>query len=1373
MARRSVSDAGEEILSPAEREVLRRAALAPAKTLLDLLPAPASVRRPAPPVVAPRASLPGGGRLRAADLGGVADGGRLPAPVIPQPSRRIVQGSARPTLTGAADEGFRAGVADTLTTGLLGDIERRTVGAFAPAPTAGVRQAPADLRRGAEGAGRLVDYDALEAQLKAEEDARPPGIDEAAQSIGRDLAAGNFDGVAEGAAGAAGYAASQVLADPVGDVVGGPLLRLAGAGARFAGARGAAPEPLPMPRVPGAPQMAEAARGFVAAGREAAQGLADQAVQVGGRTARPGVIGPVRRGGELPDEPPRLPPAPEGTQAPGPLVDYDALDAQVRAEEAAAIDAGPLRGADEPPSLPPGDAPPPGGAGGGATPPPGGPPPSGGGGGVVPPSGSAYPAFTPAPGPRSGDTTFTTIADADKVAARMRQLTDAQVEAQKAGDLTEMQRLGRAIRDLDDLQTAMRPRLAENTGRVGRGDRLTNPAKWANLSQQGRALFGNVMEKVEQDLVRNGQDPQARVSWDSVVAEARALDPSQVDRLKARTNPKEALNRVEYEAVRGTINDLTNEAVRLDEAYRQALAAAEAPGAGAAQREAAQVAERALSVVERDVEQFAKALSVSRSEKGRELAYLRQVAATGFNQDYWLSRAARLSGGPLGGPRLQGLVRTLTAGEDAVRQVEAARASGNAGALAVAEGRVRQQRIHLALQMARIEETPMLELALGLRKAGLLSGVKTTARNLTGNVISVAAEELSMLPAAVHDMLASLVTGRERTIYPEATAAAWATAMREMPRALREAVEVMRYGATEDDLVRLEIPRELVPPTLANPALRATLGEVLEGATFLANNVMRFQGAQDRLFRVPLIARHLYELHYAQVRTEVRRGTLMGPTGRTYTRRDIPAEVARRVQQSIDTGIEDAATREAVAMAEFTIFQNDTAVSKGLSALSRTLRTAGDVDEMGTPAGQALRLSGKTAYALMNFIVSFVKTPAAVADRVLEYAGPGQLIKRPAVMLSRRARQQQAQLAGELAERVSPQEARAASMMFGRGAVGSAFMYLGYLMYREGLLTPPGQSNNPEADKAAGWTPGSIRAGGTSTSISPFSPIGNLLLTGAALGKANSDPINVPARVTGAVLRTVLDQPFLQGVKQATDAMSERGDDSVREAQGFASGVVGSFVPGIVNEAAQAFGGGVKRDPRAEGPLMDAWNRIRSRVPGLRNTLPQAQDSLGRGRDEPSGLQAFNPFAGPTDRSGDPIVNAALSLGLRLPGETKEVQVGRGAARRPVPLTIDQRRDLLEAEGVAVAEAMAGRLQQDLPDDENEQAEILQVVITRAASRARRDWMEANEAELERQARAQSSGATARARRSAPVRVRVMTPPALPAPSPSPQGGTP
>jgi hypothetical protein len=162
-------------------------------------------------------------------------------------------------------------------------------------------------------------------------------------------------------------------------------------------------------------------------------------------------------------------------------------------------------------------------------------------------------------------------------------------------------------------------------------------------------------------------------------------------------------------------------------------------------------------------------------------------------------------------------------------------------------------------------------------------------------------------------------------------------------------------------------------------------------------------------------------------------------------------------------------------------------------------------------------------------------------------------------------------------------------------------------------------------DEAAGRIPGALLVGDTWHQLVGFAPLGSLLAIGATLARETEqegeDAGMLPTlEIMG---QAVGEQPLLIGSKQIGEALTKPG--SVGEK--LLGGLAGSFVPTIASDVAEAIDS-TQRETRGAG----ITGQFQKRVPGLRQTLPEAVDVLGEPRqDYGPGQAMLDPTRATTD----------------------------------------------------------------------------------------------------------------------------------------------
>ncbi len=446
-----------------------------------------------------------------------------------------------------------------------------------------------------------------------------------------------------------------------------------------------------------------------------------------------------------------------------------------------------------------------------------------------------------------------------------------------------------------------------------------------------------------------------------------------------------------------------------------------------------------------------------------------------------------------------------------------------------------------------------LETLLTLRKAGLLSGLKTHARNIVGTASYQAFDEAARVPAALMDMAISAVTKRRTITGPNAAAVA-KSGYEAATKGVKEAVEILRKGATAEDLKKMEVQQEL------NSGSRVI--------DFYVNTMFRLLGAEDRIFRTYALRRALLDRARSQALTEWREGKIAR------------SEVSVRTKEIVAKPDEDIAAA-ALLDAETATFNNENVISTFVQ------RGREGIKEIH---------GAKAIETVIDLSVPFIRTPTNIIARLLEATplGFGKNVY---------------QIGKAVAKKMFTEaDQRAFAQTFGRASVGSGLIWLGWKMAAAGLATgiPDDEPLKRERDKAAGRSPMSIRLSkdGDWHSVAGFSPLGNLIAIGASLYRENTrslkDEAKRPEKLAAVFGKTILDQPLLKGAKDITDALSQPG--SAKEKTGR---VVGSFMPTIVSDVADIAD---SKEREAKGFAQ----QLQKRVPGWRNSLPEKTDVFGR-----------------------------------------------------------------------------------------------------------------------------------------------------------------
>jgi hypothetical protein len=504
--------------------------------------------------------------------------------------------------------------------------------------------------------------------------------------------------------------------------------------------------------------------------------------------------------------------------------------------------------------------------------------------------------------------------------------------------------------------------------------------------------------------------------------------------------------------------------------------------------------------------------------------------------------------------------------------------------------------------------TPPLEVVTAVRKAGLLSGLPTHAKNVVGNLTFQPLEEVSRMPASIVDLAIS-VANRRRTITGPSPTAVAKSGVNAATTGLREAGQILRRGMTNQQAAQLQLGREINSGS-----------KILD---FYVNGVFRTLGAEDAVFRRYAFTRAVQDRAKAAALTEARQGAI--------PRSQISA---RAKQLEVDPQI----TADSILDSEIATFNNPSLVNRFVQSGMEAIAPY--------PGGRAANFGVELA-------IPFRNAPSNAVAKLLEYTPLG-LLKNGAQVI--RAVQARA---------FTPEMQRQFSTTMGRTVTGSSLILLGYQLGKAGLMTgysdtDPSKRNR---DVAAGRTPGAILDPITNTwhSLIGVSPIGPLLVIGATLqreeGRELKDESRRGANMAAAVTQTIKEQPLMSGAKDISEAISQPGSTGAR-----AGRIAGSFVPTMVSKV-----GELTDSQRREGKGF--FGQIQKRIPGARNYLPEQTDVLGRPLEQRK-TGFFDPtYTSAAKERTDPLMKelTRLDVGLTAPqrdkdaGETEEAYRERKA----------------------------------------------------------------------------------------------------------------
>lgn len=233
--------------------------------------------------------------------------------------------------------------------------------------------------------------------------------------------------------------------------------------------------------------------------------------------------------------------------------------------------------------------------------------------------------------------------------------------------------------------------------------------------------------------------------------------------------------------------------------------------------------------------------------------------------------------------------------------------------------------------------TPVYQKIITLWKAGLLTGLKTTGRNLTSNAVSAVSETVKDIPAATTDMIASLFTGkRAKTFNLEGAGSGFYEGVQKgMKTFLSGFDERKQMGKLDVNFVNWG---------------KSPLGKV---AKIYTDTIFKFLGAQDQPFYYSALKRSLYDQAKAEAINMGKRGDL-------------------KVIEDLVQNPTGEMIKNSVLDAETAVFQQNTALGEAISKAKNALKGKSEFLKAGA-----------------DFIAPFTGVPSGILSQVINYSPTG------------------------------------------------------------------------------------------------------------------------------------------------------------------------------------------------------------------------------------------------------------------------------------------------------------------------------------------------------------------------------------------------
>lgn len=313
--------------------------------------------------------------------------------------------------------------------------------------------------------------------------------------------------------------------------------------------------------------------------------------------------------------------------------------------------------------------------------------------------------------------------------------------------------------------------------------------------------------------------------------------------------------------------------------------------------------------------------------------------------------------------------------------------------------------------------------------------------------------------------------------------------------------------------------------------------------------------------------------------------------------------------ESLDTAAKDA---------EHATFQQETALGKGASQI------------------QKIPVVGK-------YVAPFTRIPSAIATDVIDYSPVGAV---KTIVKGIKDAKDGGWSVGDQ---------RAFAQGLGRSITGTAALVPGYMLFQKGLvnLSYPTDKKEQAIWKAEGRTEDSVLIGGSWRSFGSLGPVGTVLEIGAGLAagkqgatKGLSGAVGAAVSAGGVGLKSLEDQPYVQGITNLAAAIQ----DPSQFGQTLAKSYAGSVIPTGLGQIASA---GDQSARQANTP----FDTIKSKIPGLRETLPVSQTAFGQ--NVPNGESGPASFIDPFYSSKNIPADSTLNELQRLDN------VGQGTVPEP------------------------------------------------------------------------------------------------------------
>lgn len=269
--------------------------------------------------------------------------------------------------------------------------------------------------------------------------------------------------------------------------------------------------------------------------------------------------------------------------------------------------------------------------------------------------------------------------------------------------------------------------------------------------------------------------------------------------------------------------------------------------------------------------------------------------------------------------------------------------------------------------------------------------------------------------------------------------------------------------------------------------------------------------------------------------------------------------------------------------------------------LDAAIKEAKDVTFQADPDAVLKHISGIQNVPLARLILPFVKTPYNILKYQAERSAMGAVMPANIRGLARGGEEQ--------------------AQAIGRLSAGLGLSAAAWALVENGSVTGalPTDPHKQAEWRAKNLQPYTIQIGPKRIAYGRFAPLGMYLTQAAALKDAidsGGDAQTAMQRMVFSSIKGLQDMPFLQSMKELTDAIS----DPEHAGQKFTAGVATGFIPNALRDVRYQTDA-TRRDARGIGPS------IENALPGISSDLPEQVDVMGRTQTyEPTRLARASKF---------------------------------------------------------------------------------------------------------------------------------------------------